>query len=115
MTIKRLDSNDKMSMCVIKGDMLYTSGLTASDRSQDMEGQCRQILDKIDDYLAQAGSDKSKLMTAQIWLADIRDWAAFNDLWVAWIDPENPPTRATTEANLATRDMLIEIQVTAAL
>lgn len=115
MPIKRIDTNNLMSMCVVKDDMVYMSGLTASDSSQDMKGQCRQILNKIDEYLTEVGSDRSKLLTAQIWLSDIRDWADMNELWSAWIDPENPPTRATVEAKLAFPEMSVEIMVTATL
>ncbi len=115
MSIKRIDTNKLMSKAVVSGDTVYLSGLTASDRSQDVKGQCKQILDTIDSYLAQAGTDKSKLLSAQIWLTDIGTWAAMNEVWVEWIDPANPPARATVEAQLAVPDLSIEIMVTAAL
>ncbi|NKB59065.1 MAG: RidA family protein [Alphaproteobacteria bacterium] len=115
MSIKRIDTNKLMSKAVISGDTVYLSGLTASDRSQDVKGQCKQILDTIDDYLAQAGTNKSKILAAQIWLTDIGTWADMNEIWVEWIDPANPPARATVEAKLAVPDLYIEIMVTAAL
>lgn len=115
MSIKRIDTNKLMSKAVVSGDTVYLSGLTASDRSQDVKGQCKQILDSIDDYLAQAGTNKSKILAAQIWLTDIGTWADMNEVWVEWIDPANPPARATVEAKLAVPDLYIEIMVTAAL
>lgn len=115
MSIKRIDTNKLMSKAVVSGNTVYLSGLTASDRSQDVKGQCKQILDTVDDYLAQAGTDKSKILAAQIWLTDIGTWADMNEVWVDWIDPANPPARATVEAKLAVPDLYIEIMVTAAL
>lgn len=115
MSIKRIDPNKLMSKAVVSGDTVYLSGLTASDRSQDVKGQCKQILDTVDNYLAQAGTDKSKILVAQIWLTDIGTWADMNEVWVDWIDPANPPARATVEAKLAVPDLYIEIMVTAAL
>jgi len=115
MTIKRIDPNKLMSKAVIHNGVVYLSGLTARDRSQSVQGQCRQILATIDDYLAQAGTDKSKLLSAQIWLTDIATWSEMNEVWVEWIDADNPPARATVEANLAVPDLSIEIMVTAAL
>ena len=115
MSIKRIDTNKLMSKAVVSGDTVYLSGLTASDRSQDVKGLCKQILDTVDKYLAQAGTDKSKILVAQIWLTDIGTWADMNEVWVDWIDPANPPARATVEAKLAVPDLYIEIMVTAAL
>ena len=104
-----------MSKAVIHGDTVYLSGLTASDRTQDVKGQCQQILDSIDGYLAQAGTDKSKILSAQIWLTDIGTWADMNEVWIGWIDPANPPARATVESALAVPDLSIEIMVIAAI
>ena len=102
-----------MSRCVIKGDMVYVAGLTASDRSADIKGQTQQILDKIDGYLAQAGTDKSKLLQANLWITDMANFAAMNEVWNAWVDPENPPVRACVQAGLARPELLVEIMVTA--
>ncbi len=71
MSIKRIDTNKLMSKAVVHGNTVYLSGLTASDRSLDVKGQCQQIVDAIDKYLAEAGTDKTKLLSAQIWLTDI--------------------------------------------
>ena len=115
MSIKRIDTNKLMSKAVVHGNTVYLSGLTASDRSQDVKGQCQQILDGIDKYLAEAGTDKSKLLSAQIWLTDIGTWADMNEVWIAWIAPENQQARATVEAPLAAEGLSIEIMVTAAI
>lgn len=114
MSIKRIDTNKLMSKAVVHGDTVYLSGLTASDRSLDVKGQCQQILDSIDSYLTQAGTNKSKLLSANIWLTDIKEWADMNEVWTAWVDPENTPARATVEAPLAAPDLKIEIMVVAA-
>ena len=115
MAVKRIDTNKLMSKAVIHGDTVYLSGLTASDRTQDVKGQCQQILDTIDSYLDQAGTDKSKILSAQIWLTDIGTWADMNEIWVGWIDPANPPARATVESALAAPGLSIEIMVVAAI
>jgi enamine deaminase RidA (YjgF/YER057c/UK114 family) len=115
MTVKRIDTNKLMSKAVIHGNTVYLAGLTASDSSQDVQGQCRQILATIDKYLAEAGTDKSKILSAQIWLTDIGTWADMNEVWVAWVDAANPPARATVEAKLAVPALLIEIMVVAAI
>ncbi|MBT5517809.1 MAG: RidA family protein, partial [Rhodobiaceae bacterium] len=102
-----------MSRCVIKGDMVFVAGLTATDRSADITGQTQQILDKIDGFLAQAGTDKSKLLQANLWITDMSNFAAMNAVWNSWVDPENPPVRACVRADLAVPELLVEIMVTA--
>ena len=114
MDIRRIDPGPYLSRAVVCGDFVFLAGLTADDRAQDVTGQTEQILRKIDQYLAQAGSDKSRLLSAQIWLRDIGTWATMNKVWSAWIDQSNPPARATVEAKLASNDILVEIMVTAA-
>jgi enamine deaminase RidA (YjgF/YER057c/UK114 family) len=101
-----------MSRCVVKGDMVYVAGLTATDRTADITGQTQQILDKIDGYLAQAGTDKSKLLQANLWITDMSNFAAMNAVWNAWVDPENPPVRACVCVDLAVPELLVEIMVT---
>jgi len=103
----------RMSRCVVKGDMVYVAGLTASDRSADVQGQTQQILDKIDEYLATAGTSKSNLLQANLWITDMANFSAMNEVWNAWVDPENPPVRACVRADLAHPDLLVEIMVTA--
>jgi enamine deaminase RidA (YjgF/YER057c/UK114 family) len=79
-----------------------------------VKGQTKQVLDKIDALLASAGTDKSKLLTANIWLSDINNWSQMNEVWDAWVAPGNAPTRATVEAKLAAPGLLVEIMVQAA-
>jgi enamine deaminase RidA (YjgF/YER057c/UK114 family) len=102
-----------MSRCVVKGDMVFVAGLTATDRSADITGQTQQIVDKIDNFLAQAGTDKSKLLQANLWITDMANFGAMNAVWNAWVDPENPPVRACVRADLAVPELLVEIMVTA--
>lgn len=118
MAIQRIDVTQgpgpRMSRCVVNGDMVYVCGLTASDTAQDVAGQTQQILDKIDSYLEQAGTSKSNLLTAQLWITDMGNFKAMNGVWNAWVDPENPPVRACVKADLARPEILVEIMVTAA-
>ena len=113
MSITRHEVGPMMSKVVEHGGVVYLAGLTADDSSGDIKAQTRQILDTIDRNLAMAGSDKSKLLTATIYVTDIRNRPAMNQIWNAWIDPANPPTRACVETNLA-GETLVEIVVTAA-
>jgi enamine deaminase RidA (YjgF/YER057c/UK114 family) len=115
MTIARFDSGPRLSRMVTYGGIAYLAGLTADDTKADVKGQTAQILAKIDQYLAQAGTSKSKLLTAQIWLPDISTFNEMNAAWEAWIDPRNPPARATVESRLAGDQYKVEIMVTAAI
>ena len=118
MAISRFDLTQppgpRMSRCVVRDNTVYLAGLTASDATQDIKGQTRQILDKIDGYLAQAGTSKSNLLSANLWIKDMALFADTNSVWNAWVDPENPPARACVKADLARPDLLVEIMVTAA-
>ena len=102
-----------MSRCVVNGDMVYVCGLTSSDMKLDIKGQTQNILDKIDDYLKRAGTSKSKLLHAQLWISDMGKFSQMNEVWNAWVDPENPPVRACVRADLARPEILVEIMVTA--
>lgn len=114
MSIKRLESGKRMSEAVIFNDVVNLAGQVPSDSSLDIGGQTRQVLAAIDALLAQAGTDKSKLLTAQIFLADIADFQGMNAEWDAWVSPGNAPTRATVQALLANPKLKVEIVVTAA-
>lgn len=103
-----------MSACVVHGDIVYTAGLVAKDTTADTAGQTRQILERIEALLAEAGSDKSRLIRASVWPSDIATFEEMNPVWVAWVDPANPPARATVEAKLAKPEYRFEIMVTAA-
>ena len=119
MSITRYDVTSgpgpRMSKCVVRGDTVYLAGFVAADTSADTAGQTRQILDQIDDYLARAGTDRSKLLHANLWIADMADFGAMNAVWNAWVDPENPPVRACVRADLASPAYRVEIMATAAL
>ncbi|HEV2099852.1 MAG TPA: RidA family protein [Stellaceae bacterium] len=118
MEIRRIDLTQppgpRMSRAVIHGDRVFLAGLTASDASQDIKGQTKQILDKIDGYLAQAGTSKSNLLSANLWIKDMALFADMNSVWNAWVDPNNPPARACVRADMARPEILVEIMVTAA-
>lgn len=114
--IQRFDVNNRMSRVVVHSGVVYLSGVTASDASGDVTAQTRDVLKQIDAYLEKAGTDKSRLLSTQIWLRDIdRDFAAMNLVWEGWVDSANTPARATGEARMAAPDILVEIIVTAAL
>jgi enamine deaminase RidA (YjgF/YER057c/UK114 family) len=102
-----------MSRVVVRGDTVYLCGVVP-DPSGDITTQTRQVLGKIDQLLGSAGTGKSKLLTAQIWLADMGHFMAMNAVWNAWVDPRNPPVRACVRADLYRPEVLVEIMVTAA-
>ena len=114
MSIKRHNAGPRMSQAVEHGNTVYLAGLTADDRTQDVKGQTKQILDKIDALLKAAGTDKSKVLSANIWLTDISTWSQMNEVWDAWVSPGNTPARATVEAKLAAPGLNVEIMVQAA-
>ena len=118
MAITRIDVTQapgpRMSRAVIDDDRVYLAGLTASDSSQDIQGQTRQVLEKIDHYLKEAGTDKSKLLTANLWIKDMALFSQMNAIWNDWVDPANPPCRACVRADMARPEILVEIMVTAA-
>lgn len=113
MTIQRIESGTRMSQAVIHGDTIYLSGQVGEPGSS-VADQTRQVLTQIEDLLAQAGSDKSKILMATIWMADMADFAKMNTVWDAWVGGKDAPARATGEAKLATPDYKVEIIVTAA-
>ncbi len=115
MTINRIQPGPRMSGAVVHGNTVYLAGLTADDISLDVKGQTQQILSKIDKLLAEAGSDKSKILSANIWLTDIATWSQMNEVWDAWVSPGHTPARATVEARLARAGLTVEIMVQAAV
>ena len=114
MTIRRIEPGSRMSQAVVHGDKVYLAGQVGTPGKSVAE-QTTAVLAEIDRLLALAGSDKSKILTAQIWLDDMRDFAEMNSVWDAWVDKANPPARATGEASLATPEYRVEIIVVAAL
>jgi enamine deaminase RidA (YjgF/YER057c/UK114 family) len=114
MSIKRLHVGPRMSEAVVHNGTVYLAGQVADDPSQDTAGQTKQILDTIDRLLAECGSDKTKILSAQIFLADIADFAAMNAMWDAWVPAGHTPARATVESKLAAPKYRVEIKVVAA-
>ena len=113
MSITRMDSNQRMSQIVVHGDTVYLAGQVA--KGDSVAAQTTGILDQIDQLLAKAGTDKSKLISATIWLCSMDDFADMNGVWDAWVDPANVPARACVESpRLATPDYHVEIMVVAA-
>lgn len=104
-----------MSEAVVKGSRIYCSGMIPEDTGLDIAGQVKQALDEIDLLLARGGSDKTKILTATIWLADIGDFAAMNAVWDAWVVPGQTPARATVQARMNDPRLKVEIMVVAAL
>ncbi len=114
MGIKRTETGPIMSRVVEHNGVVYLCGLTADDQGVSIKGQTEQVLSKIDKYLAAAGTGKSKLLTATVYLSDMSLKPAMNEVWQAWIDPHNPPTRACVGTALGTPQTLVEIVVCAA-
>ena len=118
MAISRFDLTQppgpRMSRCVVRGDTVYLCGLTAADTNQDIKGQTKQILDRIDAYLQGAGTSKSNLLTANLWIKDMALFRDMNSVWNEWVDPQNAPARACVRADLARPEVLVEIMVVAA-
>lgn len=116
MGIKRIKSGERMSQAVVHNGIVSTAGQVAQNaRGASAADQTKDILTAIDELLSEAGTDKSNLLTATIWLADIGDFADMNAVWDAWVSPGNAPTRACVESKLASPDFTVEIAVTAAV
>ena len=115
MTIERHETGPRMSKAVVHGDTVYLSGIVAdAPKGKSMAEQTKNILSQIDGFLARAGSDKSKLLSANIWITDMAKFAEMNTVWDAWVAPGHAPARATVEAKLASPDYVVEIMVVAA-
>jgi enamine deaminase RidA (YjgF/YER057c/UK114 family) len=115
MSIKRLNVGKRLSEIVVHGNTVYLAGEVPDDGTLDITGQTQQVLGKIDKLLAQVGSDKSKLLSAQIFLPDMKDFAAMNAVWEKWVVAGQTPARATVEAKLANPAYKVEIMCVAAL
>lgn len=112
--IQRLDVGTRMSEAAIHNGTVYLAGQVADDATQDIEGQTQQVLAAIDALLARAGSDNTKLLRVQIFLADLKDFDGMNRVWDAWVAPGHAPPRATLQAALARPEWKIEVVATAA-
>jgi enamine deaminase RidA (YjgF/YER057c/UK114 family) len=115
MKIERHDVAARMSKAVVHGDTVYLAGIVAENPKGKSTGdQTRDILRQIDGFLAKAGTDKSKLLSANIWITDMANFAEMNAVWDGWVSAGNTPARATVEAKLAAPDYKVEIMVVAA-
>ena len=114
MNIIRHNSGKFLSDAVEHGNIIFLAGITATDLDLNVSGQTREILSQIDKLLSKANTDKSKILSANIWLTDIRNRDLMNVEWLKWIDKENLPARATVEAKLADPRNLVEIAIIAA-
>ena len=115
MTIQRFDVGPRMSQVVIHGNTVYLAGVVANKAKGDsVTKQTQEIVSIIDGHLAKAGSDKSKLLSATIYITDMKTFAEMNAVWDGWVSPGNTPARATVEAKLASPQYNVEIMVIAA-
>jgi enamine deaminase RidA (YjgF/YER057c/UK114 family) len=113
--IKRYESNARMSRAVQFGDLVFVGGQTSDDEAADIRTQTVQVLSKIDKYLQMVGTDRSRILSAQVWLADIAaDYDAMNQVWDGWVAEGHAPARATVQAALASSTLRVEIAVVAA-
>jgi enamine deaminase RidA (YjgF/YER057c/UK114 family) len=115
MTIQRINVGKRLSEAVVHGNTVYLAGEVPEDTSLDITGQTEQVLMKIEKLLKQVGSDKAKLLSAQIFLPDMKDFAGMNVAWEKWVVPGHTPARATIEAKLANPAYKVEIMCIAAL
>ena len=114
MSIQRHEISGHLSKAVEHNGTVYVAGTTAENKSVGMKQQTEEVLKRIDGYLAKAGTNKSKLLSATVYISDMKQKPAMNDAWLAWIDPRNPPTRACVAVELGSKETLVEIVVTAA-
>jgi enamine deaminase RidA (YjgF/YER057c/UK114 family) len=113
-TITRIDQNARRSRASVFGDLVFLAGQVADDKSGDIASQTREVLAKVDDMLAQAGTDKSRALSVQIWLKSMDDFAAMNAVYDSWVVPGNTPTRCCGKVELADPAFRVEIVVIAA-
>ena len=113
--LRRFHVGDRMSEMTIHNGTVYLAGQIADDGTQDIRGQTAQVLAAIDKLLAEAGTDKAHILRCQIFIKDLADFAAMNEVWEDWVAPGDAPPRATVQANLARPEWKIEMVVTAAL
>ena len=114
MSVQRFHVGKRLSEMVVHDNTIYLAGQVADDPKADAASQVRQVLAQIDKLLAEAGSDKTKILSATIYLPDMGDFADLNAGWEAWVPPGHCPARATVEARLAAPEYKVEIQIIAA-
>ena len=114
MSIQRFHIGPRLSEMAIHNNTIYLAGQVADDTSQDISGQTRQVLAAIDKLLAEAGSDKTRILSTTIYITDMADFPAMNAVWDTWVAQGSTPPRATVEAKLAKPAYKVEIQLIAA-
>ena len=112
--VQRLHVGKRLSEVAIHNNTIYLAGQLAEDLTQNIEGQTRETLGHIDRLLQESGSDKTHILSCQIYLADLKDFQGMNDVWDEWVAEGNSPPRATVEAKLARPEIRIEIVIVAA-
>ncbi|NVK40887.1 MAG: RidA family protein [Oceanospirillaceae bacterium] len=115
MSITRMETGQRMSRIVIHNDTIYLCGQVAEDANADIREQTRTMLAKVDHLLEQAGSDREHMLSATVYVRDMKDFAAMNEVWDAWVPQGHAPARACVEARMARPELLVEISVTAAV
>lgn len=111
--IERSEAGKILSKAAEFHGFVFLAGITAQDLSKDIKGQTKEVLDEIDRFLEAHGTDKTRLLQAQIWVKDIRDRDPMNEVWAAWLPKGGAPVRACVQANMADPRHLVEIMVTA--
>lgn len=115
MSIERQDTKQRMSRIVIHQGTIYLCGQVCADASKDIAEQTQTMLDKVDALLLQAGSDREHMLSATVYLRDMKDFAAMNEVWDAWVPEGHAPARACVEARMARPELLVEVSVIAAV
>ncbi|MEJ2767487.1 RidA family protein [Mycetohabitans sp. B46] len=114
MAVQRFHVGPRLSEIAVHNGTVYLAGQIAEETKQDIAGQMREVLGHVDRLLAEAGSDKSLILSTQIYLSDMANFAAMNDVWDEWVPNGNTPPRATVQAKLADPECLVEVVVVAA-
>jgi enamine deaminase RidA (YjgF/YER057c/UK114 family) len=115
MEIKRFEGTGRMSRVVVHNGTLYLCGQTCADADKDVQEQTEVVLEKIEALLNKYGSDKNHILSTTIYLRDIKDFAAMNEVWDAWVEDGHEPARACVEARMAREHILVELSVVAAI
>ena len=115
MEIERQEVKQRMSRIVIHNGTIYLCGQVCADASKGIEEQTQTMLDKVDALLVQAGSDREHILSATVYLRDMKDFAAMNGVWDAWVPEGYAPARACVEARMARAELLVEVSVIAAV
>ncbi|OCQ20906.1 hypothetical protein A7985_14015 [Pseudoalteromonas luteoviolacea] len=115
MTITRKHTNQRMSRIVVHNDTIYLCGQVCKDATQGIKEQTQTMLDKVDGLLAEANSDKYHILSATVYISDMKHFAQMNEVWDAWVPEGHAPARACVEAAMARPELLVEVSVTAAV